>query len=142
MSLNGVAGPGAFPFALILAFLLLASFQTTNAASVSTCNVSTCWTELAAPVFAQLGAYSSFQIVYANNNMNTNVTGIIFMVVHNYLGQTVEISTATLQLAAGTNGTAHPIIFGLASDTYSATFFVTSTSGVAISTTTAESFTI
>jgi len=74
--------------------------------------------------------------------MNANATGIIFMVVHNYLGQTVEISTATLQLAAGANGTARPIIFGLPSAIYTATFFVSSTSGVAISTAVTESFTI
>jgi len=64
------------------------------------------------------------------------------MVVHNYLGQTVEISTATLTLAADANGTAYPIAFGLAAGQYSATLFATSTGGVAISYTATASFTV
>ena len=37
------------------------------------------------------------------SGLNTTSIGIVFMVVHNYLGQTVEISTSVLQLAAGAN---------------------------------------
>jgi len=64
------------------------------------------------------------------------------MVVHNYLGQTVEISTSVLQLGAGAEGSAYTIIFGLASGAYSATFFVVTPSGTAISTSTTASFTL
>jgi len=76
------------------------------------------------------------------SGLNTTSIGIVFMVVHNYLGQTVEISTSVLQPAAGANGTAYAIAFGLASGMYSGTFFVVGTSGVAMSTTTTASFTI
>jgi len=66
----------------------------------------------------------------------------VFMVVHNSLGQTVEISTGVLQLAAGANGTAYTIAFGMASGEYSATFFAVSTSGYAISSSTTAPFTV
>ncbi len=89
---------------------------------------------------ARLGPDSSFAVPLANG-VNANMTGIVFMVVHNSLGQTVEISTSVLQLAPNANGTAIEIVFGLASDMYSATFFVVTLSGVAVSETTTASFT-
>jgi hypothetical protein len=70
------------------------------------------------------------------------VTGIVYLVVHNRLGQTAEYSTATLQLAVGANGTAYPIAFGLPSGEYSATFFVVTSGGVAISVSTTVPFTV
>jgi hypothetical protein len=73
---------------------------------------------------------------------NGYVTGVVFMVVHNRLGQTVEYSTATLQLTNGANGTAYLVAFGLASGEYAATIFVDTTSWVAISTPATASFTV
>jgi hypothetical protein len=89
----------------------------------------------------QIGGYSVSALTYLNTS-NTTVIGVVFMVIHNDLGQTVEVSTATLQLAAGANGTAYLTRFGLASGAYSGTFFVVEPSGVAISTTTTETFTV
>ena len=128
---------------MVFLFLLiiLSSFQSATAANLTSCPVGACWTEIDPPVYAALGPYQSVEISYVNG-INATVTGIMFMVVHNYLGQTVEISTATLTLAAGANGTAYPIAFGLAAGQYSATLFVTSTSGVAISEATTASFTV
>jgi len=70
------------------------------------------------------------------------VTAVVYAVVHNSAGQTVSYSTATLQLAAGATGIAYPVLFGLPSGTYSVTVFVTSTSGVAISTSQTVSVTL
>jgi hypothetical protein len=126
--------------AFLSLFVILSSFQSATAANVSSCP-GPCWTEIGPPVYAGLGAYQSIEISYVNG-ADFTMTGIVFMVVHNYLGQTVEISTATLTLAADANGTAYPISFGLAAGQYSATLFATSTGGVAISYTTTASFTV
>lgn len=99
-----------------------------------------CWLQVGPAVFARLGPYQSVQVTY-NNGIGGNVTGIVFAVVHNSLGQTVEISTATLQLQAGANGTAYPVLFGLPSGQYSTTIFAIESSGIAISTTTTLTFT-
>lgn len=126
--------------AFLLAFVSLASLNSGKASGAAECPPA-CWVETAPPTYVQLEAYSSFNIPYVNLFSSASI-GIVFMVVHNYLGQTVEISTATLQLAAGANGTAYPIAFGLASGTYSATFFVTEASGVAIASTSTASFAV
>jgi hypothetical protein len=130
---------GAIPFLLLLAYPLFVSFQQTAAAG----NVCThCWFSVGQPGIAQFGAYRAFEITWVNNGFTTNVTGIVILVVHNYLGQTVEVSTDVLQLGVGATGTAYPVAFGLVSGTYFATFFAVSSSGVSISTTTTASFTV
>jgi len=131
----------ALSLALLVLLVILSSFQSATAADVSSCSVGGCWIEAGPPVYASLGAYQSVEISYIND-INATVIGIVFMVVHNYLGQTADISTATLTLAAGANGTAYPIAFGLAAGQYSATLFATSTGGVAISFTSTAPFTV
>jgi len=127
--------------AFLPALLLAMPFQNTIAASVSACNGSDCWYETSTPVYGSLGPYPAFAIPYVNL-FNATTTGIVFMVVHNSLGQTIQISTCVLQLGADANGTARTITFGLGPGMYSATFFVVSTGGYAISTTTTASFTV
>jgi hypothetical protein len=127
--------------AFLLAILPLASSNLVRASALSACSSDDCWFVFATPTYAQLGYYSSMEIQYTSG-LNATATGIVLMVVHNSLGQTVEISTSVLQLAAGANGTAYEIAFGLESGTYSGTFFVVSTSGTAMSTTTTASFTV
>jgi hypothetical protein len=121
----------------LLMVFFLASFPSPRASG----SCAQCWVPTSSPIYVKLGAYSSFQIGYFSV-MNSDVTGLVFAVVHNYLNQTVEISTATLQLAQGAHGTTNPVIFGLASGTYSATFFATQAGRVAISPTTTQTFTI
>ena len=133
----GMKANAAVAVLLLLMYLFLASYPSPRASGICTL----CWAVTSPPVFVKLGAYSSFQVGYFSA-MNSDVTGIVYAVIHNYLNQTVEISTSTLQLAPTAYGTANPIIFGLASGTYSATFFATQTSGVAISPTTTEPFLI
>lgn len=127
---------------LIFLFLLftLSAFQSATAVSATSC-FAPCFIEIGSPVDASVGPYHSVEISYANI-VNDTVTGVVFMVVHNHLGQTVQISTATLVLSAGANGTAYPVSFGLAPGQYSATLFTTSTAGTAISFTTTVSFTV
>jgi hypothetical protein len=62
--------------------------------------------------------------------------------VHNALGQTVDISTATITASAGGSATSFNVLFGLAPGTYTVTVFVTSSSGTAISVSTPVTVTI
>jgi hypothetical protein len=132
---------GSIAFILFFTCPLFVSFPTSSAALVSACQAGQCWYEVGPPVFAQLGAYQAFRVSYVNF-ANANVTGIVYLVVHNRLGQTAEYSTATLQLAAGANGTTYPITFGLPSGEYSATLFVATPSGLTISVPTTASFAV
>lgn len=95
----------------------------------------------ASPTQLASGGFSAFAVPYTSGVGNTTI-GIVLMVVHNSLGQTVEISTATLELPADGNGTAYPVYFGLAPGTYSGTFFVLTPAGIAISMTTTTSFAV
>lgn len=100
-----------------------------------------CWIIVNPPSYTPFGAFDSIEATFTNE-FSTNVTGIVFVVVHNSIGQTVEISTATLPLGAGANGTSYAVIFGLVPGaSYSGNIFVTEASGVAISLTTTLSFT-
>jgi hypothetical protein len=132
---------GSIAFVLSLTCPIFISLPTSSAALVSACQAGQCWFEVGPPVYAQLGAYQAFKVSYVNF-ANANVTGIVYLVVHNRLGQTAEYSTSTLQLAAGANGTAYPIAFGLPSGEYSATLFVATPSGVAISVPTTAAFSV
>lgn len=121
--------------------LLVPSLQYATVNAAVACSSGNCWTEASPPAFVHLAGYSGFTITYVNG-FSTNMTGIVFMVVHNSLGQTVEISTGGLSLAAGANGTAYTVTNGLAPGQYAATFFATATSGYAISSSTNGSFTV
>jgi len=76
------------------------------------------------------------------NNSNAPQTAYIYAVVHNALGQTVAYTTATISPSAGGTQAGQLVLFGLAPGTYSATLFVVSTSGTALSTTSNVSVTI
>jgi len=76
------------------------------------------------------------------NNSNAPQTAYIYAVVHNAAGQTVYYTTATITPGAGASQTGQLVLFGLAPGTYSATVFVVSTSGTALSTTSSVSVTI
>jgi hypothetical protein len=127
--------------ALLLAFVALASFSSGRASAIQNCvSGIPCWFETAPPTYVQLGAYSAFKVPYSNV-LNTASVGIVFTIIRNSTYQMVEISTSTLQLAGGANGTAYMIAFGLAPGAYSATFFADTTSGGQISNSETASFT-
>ena len=59
------------------------------------------------PAFCQLGGIYDLIGVPILNNFQDQITGIVFGVFHNSIGQTLEISTATETLGAGQNLTAY-----------------------------------
>jgi hypothetical protein len=97
------------------------------------------WTIVGAPTFTRIGISPTLETTF-QNNLDVAVLGIVIMVVHNNLGQTVFYSTATLNLTRGFSGTAYNVEFGLSPGIYKATIFAFSTSGVAISNSTTVSF--
>jgi hypothetical protein len=126
--------------ALITLVLFFSQCGAVHAAYATTCS-EPCWIQKGTPTFGNLGAYQSIAINYTNT-ANGDLIGIVFGVFHNSAGQTVEISTATVTLPAGGNGTAHLVEFGLPAGAYSATLFAVSPSGLALSATTEMSITV
>jgi len=121
----------------------LASPPTLTVGSVSstTCNTTTCTSMTGTAKQTTQGAYQGISSTFTNNS-NAPVTAFVYAVVHNALGQTVDISTATITAPAGGSASAFNVLFGLPSGTYSVTIFVTSSSGTAISGTSTVSVTI
>lgn len=127
---------------IVVAFAVLipVQVQTAQASTILSCEVPS-WASIGNPLYTQVGPYDVIAISYTNL-CSGNVLGIVFAVIHNVLGQTVEISTGTLQLAAGANGTAFAVVFGLPDGEYSGTLFAASASGVALSLTSTVAFTV
>jgi hypothetical protein len=120
----------------------LASPPTLTVGSVSTsCNTTTCVTVNGTPASTTQGPYTGVTSSFTNNS-NAPLTAFVYAVAHNALGQTVDISTATVTASAGGSATAFNVLFGLPPGTYSVTIFVTSSSGTAISGTSTVSVTI
>jgi hypothetical protein len=121
----------------------IASPPTVTVGSVSStsCNTTTCITASGSSTQSQQGQYQGVTTTFTNNS-NAPVTAFVYAVVHNALGQTVDISTATVTASAGGSATAFNALFGLPPGTYSVSIFVTSSSGTAISGQTTASVTI
>jgi hypothetical protein len=120
--------------------LLVLFFSQGGAVHATTCS-EPCWIQEGTPTFGNLGALQSIAINYTNT-ANGDLIGIVFAVFHNYAGQTVEISTATVTLRAGGNGTARLVEFGLPAGAYSATLFAVTPFGLALSATTEVAITV
>jgi hypothetical protein len=114
---------------------------TVGSVSSTSCNSTSCVSAVGSPTQTTQGAYTGVSTSFTNNS-NAPITGFVYAVVHNALGQTVDISTATITAPAGGSVSAFNALFGLAPGTYSVTIFVTSSSGTAISTTSTASVTI
>jgi hypothetical protein len=93
------------------------------------------------PAKSTQGPYTGVTSTFTNNSPSS-VTAYVYAVVHNALGQTVDISTATITASAGGSATSFNVLFGLAPGTYTVTVFVTSSSGTAISASTPVTVTI
>jgi len=120
----------------------LASPPSVIVGSVTTsCNSTTCLTVSGTPAKSTQGTYTGITSTFTNNS-DAPVTAFVYAVVHNALGQTVDISTATVTASAGGSATAFNALFGLPPGTYSVTIFVTSSAGTAISATSTVSVTI
>jgi hypothetical protein len=120
----------------------LASPPSVAVGSVTTaCNNTTCMTVSGTPVKSTQGPYTGISSTFTNNSPSPE-TAFVYAVVHNALGQTVDISTATVTASAGGSATAFNVLFGLAPGTYTISVFVTSSSGTAISASTSVTVTI
>jgi hypothetical protein len=113
---------------------------TVGSVSSGSCNSTSCLTA-STPAQSQQGSYTGVTSTFTNTS-NAPVTAFVYAVVHNALGQTVDISTATVTASAGGSTTAFNALFGLAPGTYSVSIFATSSSGTAISGTSTVSVTI
>jgi hypothetical protein len=114
---------------------------TVGSVSTTSCNTTSCMAVQGQPTQTTQGAYNGISSQFTNNS-NAPVTGFVYAVVHNALGQTVDISTATISAPAGGSVSAFNALFGLAPGSYSVTLFVTSSAGTAISGTSTVSVTI
>ena len=123
---------------LAVAVFALAGFSPAFAAPVVGGTAS--WTLVGLPAVTVIGQTDA-AVVY-QNNLNTTVLGIVIMVLHNTLGQTVLYSAATLTIAPGANLTAYDVVYDIPSGTYSATFFAMLPSGAAISNATVATLTV
>jgi len=87
---------------------------------------------VSAPTPCVLQGMRCYQITFKNNLNVSILPVIVYFVVHNSAGQTVLMTTATMSLPASATSSAFPVIFGLASGTYNATYFPTSPNGIGI----------
>jgi hypothetical protein len=103
---------------------------------------TTCMVLSGTPTVGKSGANTVISTSFTNNS-NAPQTAYIYAVVHNALGQTVLYATSTLNgVAPGASETGQLVLFGLPSGTYTATVFVVSTTGTALSTSATVSVTI
>jgi hypothetical protein len=78
-----------------------------------------------------LTPYHTVQVPVTNTQA-ASVTAIVFAVVHNAAGQTVQVGTGTVSVAAGATQTAY-VVVNQPSGTYTVNVFVWSTSGASLS---------
>jgi hypothetical protein len=86
-----------------------------------------------APTPCVLQGMHCYQITFKNNLNVSILPVIVYFVVHNTSGQTVLMTAASITMSASATSSAFPVIFGLPSGTYNATFFPTSPDGIGIS---------
>ena len=118
--------------ATLMVAILLASYGAQAANALTLVGGTSNWTAVGSPKMVSMGTFSTAGTTF-HNNLDVQVLGIVIMVLHNRIGQTVSYSTATLDLTRGFTGTAYTVELGLPSGVYNATIFAFSISGVAIS---------
>lgn len=121
--------------------VLVLSAALSPAAAAAFTGGTNAWTVISAPTLFYTSGNPATAVTYLNN-LNATTLGIVILVVHNSLGQTVDYAAATLNLAPGANSTAYDVIFGLPPGTYNASLFAIIPSGTAISTLSTETITI
>jgi hypothetical protein len=83
------------------------------------------------PKYYLLGPYHTVNVTVTNTQAAT-ITAVVFAVVHNAAGQTLEVSTSTVSVAAGSTSSAF-VVVNQPAGTYSVNVFVWSTSGSSLS---------
>jgi hypothetical protein len=99
------------------------------------------WTIIGQPSIVQLNGSPTGKVTFLNN-VNTTTLGLVLLVLHNSVGQTVYITAGTANVASGANSTAYDVIYAVPSGTYTATFFAELPSGTAMSVPTTISITL
>src|SRR5713101_1267375 len=85
------------------------------------------------PTITQLAGYTEVQVA-VSNPLAYSVVGLVHVVVHDRDRQTVASSAGIFDIAPYANGTATILVSGLTlGETYAASFYAVSISGVAIS---------
>jgi len=134
------ASAGAYPIQLVrvgtaasqLGVLSVAPTLTVSTVGTTSCQSTSCLTVTGSPTQTTLGQQPALAVTYTNS-ANAQVTGVVYAVVHNAVGQTVYYTTATITPVAGGTATAYLVLAGLPSGTYSVSYFVENSAGVAIS---------
>lgn len=121
--------------------LVIVSTGVLSLAPVASATCAGCWYAPQTPAVVHLGAYQAVEASF-NNPTDSIGTLIVYFVVEDSQGQTVDWSTATITVSAGANGTAYLVLFGLPPGGYKGTLFGTQPDGVAVTNTVSENFTL
>jgi hypothetical protein len=105
------------------------------------CTTTSCFTLSGSITKDTKGVFTGLDATFTNTASGP-VTGIVYAVVHNSLGQTVYYTTASITPASGSTSTAFLVLTGLPPGTYSVSVFATDTGGNAISVSTSTSVTL
>jgi hypothetical protein len=97
------------------------------------------WTWTNPPAYNPQGPGFSYTETLTSQ-ANVTITGSVFLVAHNGIGQTVYIVECTLTVAAYATGSCADVVLLPTSNTYQASIFAVSAGGVAISNSTSVTF--
>jgi hypothetical protein len=125
----------------LLGVLNVAPTLTVTGGSVGSCNTTSCFTVSGSITKDTKGILTGLDATFSNA-ATSSVTGIVYAVVHNSIGQTVYYTTATISPSASGTATAFLVLAGLPAGTYTVQVFATDTSGNAISVSTTTSVTL
>jgi len=107
--------------------------STTATVKVTAVTSTTAFTFPSTASSCTLGTYNAV-CVSVMNTQSAAITGVVFAVVHNAAGQTVQVATSTVSsLAAGSSTTAY-VVLSVPAGTYTVNVFVWSSTGASIST--------
>jgi hypothetical protein len=117
-----------------LAVLIVPNVITPVAASPFTGGTNG-WTIIGQPSLAQLSGLPPTAKANYQNNLNVTIAlGLVYVVLHNTVGQTIFVNVGTsTNVAVSKNSTVSVAIFNVPTGTYSATFFAVLPSGAAMS---------
>jgi hypothetical protein len=125
-----------------LAVLVVPSIVAPAAASPYTGGTDA-WTIKTQPYVSPFNGNPTARVNYQNNLNVTVALAVVYLVLHNNMGQTVDWKASTIiNVASNTNSTAFVVLFNVPSGTYTATIFATLPSGSAMSVPTSVSITV
>ena len=128
------------PHVVVICLPLILLLVTASPANASTLIWGTdVWTWANPPAYNPQGPGFYYNETLTSH-VNTTVTGWVYLVAHNGIGQTVYIVECSLTLAPYTTGSCADIVLLPKGNTYHASIFAVSASGIAISNSTSVTF--